>query len=110
MSTNIDLNNLKQIANIKLFFENCGFLESPYFHWYIGRVDDRLYETNYPYIVSRTDVVEELMKIEFKNNMHAAFLKTIYNLCEKINLGMNQIEMKGEYNYCWTSSALSFLY
>ncbi len=91
----------------KLLQDN-GFIDNEKFSWYIGRVDDRMYETKYPFIISDTDILLELDKLEkFENNCHAAFIKTVKNLVDKLDMGFNQQERKGKYNYCWTSSPLT---
>ncbi len=107
VTTNIDAHNLIEISNIHEFFNKCGFYRYEKFRWDIGRVDDRLYETNYPDIIEETDIILELNKIEFpSSNMHAAFIKTASNLCKKMGMFYGQTEIKGTYNYCWTSSGL----
>lgn len=105
ISSNIDKNNIDNLIDMHSLLKKKGFIDNKDFTWYIGRVDDRMYETNYPFIISETDIILELDKISnFEKNCHAAFIKTIKNLCDKINMGFNQQETKGIYNYCWTSS------
>lgn len=105
ISSNMDKNNLNNLIDLHGLLKEIGFIDNKNFNWYIGRVDDRMYETNYPHIITDTDILLELNKINhFEDNCHAAFIKTVKNLCDKINMGFNQQETKGKYNYCWTSS------
>lgn len=105
ISSNMDKNNLNNLKDLHELLKEVGFIDNKNFDWYIGRVDDRMYETNYPYIITDTDILHELSKIEnLEDNCHAAFIKTVKNLCDKINMSFNQQETKGKHNYCWTSS------
>lgn len=105
VATNIDKHNLKEISFIKEKMEAAGLLKDKNFSWDIGRVDDRLYETNYPDIVMEYEIINELLTVdEIPENMHAAFIKTGSNILRKMNVDFHQTEIKGKYNYCWSSS------
>ncbi len=104
VATNVDRHNYKQIWKTYEDFRMLGLMDSEIFTWCIGRVDDRLYETEYPDIIMESEIIPELQKRELPYNMQAAFLKTSYNLVEKMGLKFNQKELKGQYNYCWNSS------
>ncbi len=107
ISTNIDKHNKNELAKIHSFFKDSGFFEYNNFRWDIGRVDDRLFETNYPDILCEADILKELENIAIPDpKMHAAFIKTGYNICNKIGKLYGQTELRGKYNYCWTSSAI----
>lgn len=108
ISSNIDELNICDLPKMHKLLQDNGFIDNEKFSWYIGRVDDRMYETKYPFIISDTDILLELDKLEkFENNCHAAFIKTVKNLVDKLDMGFNQQERKGKYNYCWTSSPLT---
>ena len=67
-------------------------------------MDDRLDETGYNGIISESEVLKHLLKMDRPNNMHAAFVKTVYNLLGKMDININQHELRGVHNYCWASS------
>ena len=107
LSMNIDRHNIENIPSAIEYLRKQSFLTNEYFSLSIGRVDDRLYETNYTDILPETDILQKLSSIaDFPSNAHAAFIKTPYNLCQKIGKTFNQLELKGEYSYCWTASSL----
>lgn len=105
IATNIDRNNLHSISNINSKFKELGLFNFKNFRWDIGRVDDRLFETKYKYIVSETDILYELLKLDdLPENLHAAFLKSIHPLCKQQNISFNRSELKNLHCYCWASS------
>lgn len=63
VGTNFDRNNLSELLPIYHYFFDKGYFSKWNFHWNIGRVDDRLFDTGYDeYIVSETDILLQLMK------------------------------------------------
>lgn len=106
VATNVDKHNYKDIWKTYDDFCELELMQNKFFTWSIGRVDDRLYETNYPDIIHESEIITELLNHEIPANMHIAFLKTTYNLVIKMGLKLNQKELKGEHNYCWNSSTL----
>ena len=105
-STNIDSNNINELDNMLFFLKKEGLLNERNFNWFIGRVDDRLYETHYRYIIPETELTKKLLKLSFPKNVHAAYVKTTYNLLKKMGIDFNQQELRGKYNYCWTASSI----
>ena len=73
----------------------------------IGRVDDRLYETNFPDIMMESEILAELQSKPLPDNVHAAFLKTCYNFADKMGLKLNLREHKQTHSYCWSTSSSS---
>ena len=107
VATNIDSHNVLFIKNIHDYFVENGFFDYSNFRWDIGRVDDRLYETNYSKIISETEILSELLILkDSKYNFHAAFMRSIQVLSKKIGLDFNVSEQRRVYNYCWASSAV----
>lgn len=105
VATNIDRHNVDQLERIKDDFEKLGLLQNrECFEWSIGRVDDRLCETGYKDIITEGEIIEKLLEIKRPINMHAAFIKTAYNLLDKIGVDIRQSERRGVHNYCWNSS------
>ncbi|EIQ4003467.1 radical SAM protein, partial [Staphylococcus pseudintermedius] len=107
VGTNFDRNNLSELLPIYHYFFDKGYFSKWNFHWNIGRVDDRLFDTGYDeYIVSETDILLQLMKIPkpVPSNLHAGFIQTCKNLTDKLNLSFNESQIKGTYHYCWNVS------
>lgn len=107
VGTNFDKTNLYELVPIYSYFKEKGYFSKKNFHWNIGRVDDRLFDTGYDdYIVSETDILLELMKIteQVPINLHAGFIQTCKNLTDKLKLSFNEAQTKGVYNYCWNVS------
>lgn len=105
VSSQIDRTNLHEIKKLVDMFEKKNWAEMDNFSWSIGRVDDRLYETNYPNILTESELVEQLSTISpFRDNYQSAFIQTGANILKKFNLLFNKGELKGKYNYCWSSS------
>lgn len=105
VEANIDKHNIHQIENMIEFYRENHYLDNEFFHFGLGRVDDRLYETKYADILSDTDILLELQKITaFPKNVYAAFIKSPYELCRKIGQNYNQLELKTSNNYCWASA------
>lgn len=107
LSSNIDLDTIYTIEDTYLYLKNNEYIDNENFRWSIGRVDDRLYETNYPKIISETRLILEVLKLREKYNTDKiipAFIKSTYNLCNFLGLNLNQYEFRGTYNYCWASS------
>lgn len=107
VGTNFDKTNIQQLVPMFFYFKNRGYFARKTFYWNIGRVDNRLFDTNYDdYILSETDILLELMKIHepIPPNLHAGFIQTCKNLTDKLNLSFNEIQCKGIYNYCWNVS------
>lgn len=105
VATNIDGHNVDQLEIIKNDFEQLGLLQNKEcFEWSIGRVDDRLCETGYKDIITEGEIIEKMLEIKRPANMHAAFIKTAYNLLDKIGVDIKQSERRGVHNYCWNSS------
>ena len=67
-------------------------LQDKNFAWTIGRVDDRLYETNFPDIMMESEILAELQSKPLPDNVHAAFLKTCYNFADKMGLSERILE------------------
>lgn len=113
--TNIDSKNIDDIETIYTYLKEEKFLGSANFEWIIGRVDDRLYETDYPNIVNESKVIQKLLELEDQKKINfddftPAFIKSTYNLCQLLNLGLNQGELRGKYNYCWNVSNADKVY
>ncbi len=107
VGTNFDKTNLHELVPIFNYFKDKGYFSKWNFHWNIGRVDDRLFDTGYDdYIVSETDILLELLKIRHQvpSNLHAGFIQTCKNLTDKLKLSFNEAQTKGLYNYCWNVS------
>ncbi|EOS9582081.1 TPA: radical SAM protein [Staphylococcus pseudintermedius] len=107
VGTNFDRNNLSELLPIYHYYFDKGYFSKWNFHWIIGRVDDRLFDTGYDeYIVSETDILLQLMKIPkpVPSNLHAGFIQTCKNLTDKLNLSFNESQIKGTYHYCWNVS------
>lgn len=104
VATNIDAHNCDKIWEIYDDFQKQGLLDNGKFTWSLGRVDDRLYETNYKDIIDESKIIARLLEHEIPKNMHAAFMKTTYGLTKLMGLELNQNEARGRYNYCWNSS------
>ncbi|UAR97555.2 radical SAM protein [Staphylococcus pseudintermedius] len=103
VGTNFDRNNLSELLPIYHYFFDKGYFSKWNFHWNIGRVDDRLFDTGYDeYIVSETDILLQLMKIPkpVPSNLHAGFIQTCKNLTDKLNLSFKESQIKGTYHYC----------
>ncbi len=104
---NIDKHNIERIPFTLQYLRDQGYLTNKYFSMCIGRVDDRLYETNYPDILSESEVIQKLVDVgNLPENVHASFIQAPYNLCRKVGLNFNQLGLKGEYSYCWAASPL----
>ena len=107
IESNIDKHNITQIGSMIEFYKNNGFLQNPKFHLGIGRVDDRLFETNYPDIIKDVDILKEMMKLSYiPKNLYVAFIKAPYELCKKLGISFNQHELKNPSNYCWASAPI----
>ncbi len=107
VETNIDKHNIGQIDEIISYYNHNGFMSSPFFEFGFGRVDDRLYETNYPDIVSYVDILLELGKVKpIPSRFFISFLRTPYELSKKIGCNYNQQEMRYSNSYCWAASSL----
>lgn len=106
VETNLDLHNYRDIRKIEASFRENGLLDNPNFHWFLGRVDDRLYETNYPDIIPEYFITNELFKNKLSNNIHSAYLKTTLNLTKKLGFDPHQSELVSRNSYCFASSDL----
>lgn len=107
IGTNFDMRNIENMESIYSYFKEQNYLSFEKFTWFIGRVDDRLYETNYKYIIDEVDVLKKVSELNFKEpNIHIGILKTTYNLNKKINNLYNQQEIKGTFNYCWCDTPI----
>ena len=89
LGTNIDRHNHKEIWNTLDDLKKLQLLQDKNFAWTIGRVDDRLYETNFPDIMMESEILAELQSKPLPDNVHAAFLKTCYNFADKMGLNLN---------------------
>ncbi|HEP1809577.1 TPA: radical SAM protein [Streptococcus suis] len=107
VGTNFDKTNINDFGTLYDYFVKNRYFQKENFHWNIGRVDDRLFDTGYDdYIISETDILLQLMKVrnQVPRNLHAGFIQTCRNLTDKLNLSFNQSQTKGTYNYCWNVS------
>lgn len=107
VGTNFDKTNINDFVTLYDYFVKNRYFQKENFHWNIGRVDDRLFDTGYDdYIISETDILLQLMKVrdQVPRNLHAGFIQTCKNLTDKLNLSFNQSQTKGTYNYCWNVS------
>lgn len=108
---NLDKDNINQLQEVIELIKNKKWNEDKRFHLKIGRVDDRLYETNYNSIIKESELLEHIhnlsKQIDIPNNMSLAFLKTCLYLTERFNISFNQNE-KGRQNfhYCWSTSKI----
>lgn len=100
LGTNIDRHNHKEIWNTLDDLKKLQLLQDKNFAWTIGRVDDRLYETNFPDIMMESEILAELQSKPLPDNVHAAFLKTCYNFADKMGLKLNLREHKQTHSYC----------
>ena len=107
LGTNIDRHNHKEIWNTLDDLKKLQLLQDKNFAWTIGRVDDRLYETNFPDIMMESEILAELQSKPLPDNVHAAFLKTCYNFADKMGLKLNLREHKQTHSYCWSTSSSS---
>lgn len=101
------------IEDTYLYLKNNSYIDNKNFRWSIGRVDDMLYETNYPKIITESKLILEILKLRKKYNTYKiipAFIKSTYNLCKFLGLNLNQYEACGKYNYCWASSNIDKVY
>ncbi len=113
LSSNMDFDTIKTLENMYLYLKINDYIDNENFRWSIGRVDDRLYETNYPKIISESKLIFEVLKLREKYNTNKiipAFIKSTYNLCEILGLNLKQYELRGKYNYCWASSDIDKVY
>lgn len=102
VAANIDKHNINQIKDMIEYYEKEDFLSNKKFSFVLGRVDDRFFETKYKDILSETDILEELGKIEsLPEGVYSGFIKAPYELCKKIGLNYRQEELRGAGNYCW---------
>lgn len=106
LATNLDRHNYNDIVKIKNDLEKLNLLTNKNFTWSLGRVDDRLYETEFPDIIMESQIIPKLQNIEITSNTHAAFLKICYCLVKKMGLQFNQKELKSSHSYCWCSSGI----
>lgn len=97
----------KEIWNTLDDLKKLQLLQDKNFAWTIGRVDDRLYETNFPDIMMESEILAELQSKPLPDNVHAAFLKTCYNFADKMGLKLNLREHKQTHSYCWSTSSSS---
>lgn len=105
--SHIDRHNHKEIWNTLDDLKKLQLLQDKNFAWTIGRVDDRLYETNFPDIMMESEILAELQSKPLPDNVHAAFLKTCYNFADKMGLKLNLREHKQTHSYCWSTSSSS---
>lgn len=113
LSINIDENNINQLKEIIGIFEEKHWLSNKYFELQIGRVDDRLFETNYEGIISESKLLEYIYKLnlDFENkNIRLAFLKSIFPIAKKFNISFNQRESgRALFHYCWSTSPSTYV-
>ena len=104
---NIDAHNINEIKNMFEFYEKEGFFKYSNFHFGLGRVDDRLFEIDYPNIVEDVEILKMMGQIKnIPPNAYVAFIKTSYELCKKIGISYHQHELKNPSNYCWASAPI----
>lgn len=102
VAANIDKHNINQLKDMIEYYEREGFLTNEKFSFVIGRVDDRFFETKYKDILSETDILEELGKLEsIPEGVYSGFIKAPYQLCKKVSLNYRQEELRETENYCW---------
>lgn len=113
LSINIDEDNINQLKEIIDVFEQNQWLSNKYFELQIGRVDDRLFETNYKGIISESQLLEYIcnLNLDYKNkNIRAAFLKSLFYIAKKFDISVNQNEYgRSLFHYCWSSSPGSYI-
>ncbi|MDT2871591.1 radical SAM/SPASM domain-containing protein [Lactococcus lactis] len=111
VGTNVDKLNINELPNLLKFFEEQGFLKNEKFNWRIGRVDDRFYDSNYPYILTESDILAKLQTLSpLPGNVTAAFMQTSANLAQKLGFLFGQQQLKGEFSYCWALSPYNQIY
>lgn len=102
---NIDRHNIDQVENMLAFYRDNGFLGNPYFSIQIARVDDRLYETGYDQMMTDTELIERLSRMDIPvSQVNYAFVKSTLFLCRKLDPAFRQMEARQVSNYCWASS------
>lgn len=105
VSMNVDQKNIKQMKAVILELEQEDFFKFDHFHFEFGRVDDRLYETNYPHIIDEVDILKELSVLEdLPKNINAAFIKVGYELLNRFGMAYNQNENRNKSNFCWATN------
>lgn len=79
----------------------------------IGRVDDRLFETNYEGIISEGELLEHLTALNLDStdkNIKYSFLKTLFYIAKKFNISFNQNENgRPIFHYCWSTSPATYV-
>lgn len=107
VEANIDQHNIDQLEEMIEFYRNNGFLCNPNFNFCIARVDDRRFETGYSKMVTDTQLIEKLLKLNIcEPNIYYSFIKSTLALCKKIDPNFRQMEKKYVSNYCWASAPI----
>lgn len=107
VEANIDQHNIDQLEEMIIFYRDNGFLSNPNFHFCIARVDDRRFETGYNKMVTDTQLINKLLKLNIcEPNIHFSFVKSTLALCKKIDPNFRQFEKKYVSNYCWASAPI----
>lgn len=107
VEANVDQHNIGSLRGMIGFYEENGFLDNPNFSFSIGRVDDRRFETGYDKMVTDSELLVELSKIErIPPQVSYAFVKSSLFLCHKLDPMFRQMEMRYVSNYCWASSPI----
>jgi len=112
--TNFDRDNLGELEKIIALINKKQWDTRSNFWFKIGRVDDRLFETNYKSIISESELLEYIyvlsQKVKFPKNISLAFLKTCLFIAEKLNLSFNQNERGRQlFHYCWSTSPIQYV-
>ncbi|WP_270943331.1 SPASM domain-containing protein [Romboutsia lituseburensis] len=111
LSINFDKSNLEQLEAIIDLCDSKNWTSNKYFELQIGRVDDRLFETNYNDIISEGQLLEYIYKIDKKIDMKSkarlAFLKSLFYVANRFKISFNQTESGRQlFHYCWSTSPL----
>lgn len=105
ISMNVDSQNIGEIQGLIDQLKVIGFFKFQNFFFEISRVDDRLYETNYPHIIPEVDLIHALNNLNLEGaHVNAAFQKTGHELLRSIGLSFNQEEEKSSKEYCWAKN------
>ena len=113
LSINIDKNNIYQLKEIIDFCEIKNWFSNKYFQLQIGRVDDRLFETNYEGIISEGEILEYIYNLNLDSegkNIKCSFLKTLSSISKKFNTSLNKYEYgRPTFHYCWATDPSTYV-
>lgn len=112
--TNFDKDNLGELEKILKLIDGKQWDDKSNFSFKIGRVDDRLFETNYKSIISESELLKYVYnlsrRVKFPKNINVAFLRTSLFIAEKFNISFNQNKRgKQLFHYCWATSPIDYV-